>query len=255
MKELIKNQISDEIFSKIEELEKERNQEKQKVIAQSIINEINIEDFTPYMAYDDEGDIFIALNYDYSYNEINNSLLTQKHDVSITSDGVLYIDDENSLEEFKKDYYQKIAFDKDEEKEQLKVSNQKQRKYNEISEKLEFLNNQLMNLVNFQKPKCVGNYTKITEIDKEIENLEKIIKEYERELNTKEEFVDFVNRTGKNIGEIQNTKLANFIGISEGAVRLMKENDLHRLDCTYLGALCKANKIKKEDLIKLVEDR
>jgi len=254
MKELIKNQISDEIFSKIEELEKERNQEKQKVIAQSIINEINIEDFTPYMAYDDEGDIFIALNYDYSYNEINNSLLTQKHDVSITSDGV-YIDDENSLEEFKKDYYQKIAFDKDEEKEQLKVSNQKQRKYNEISEKLEFLNNQLMNLVNFQKPKCVGNYTKITEIDKEIENLEKIIKEYERELNTKEEFVDFVNRTGKNIGEIQNTKLANFIGISEGAVRLMKENDLHRLDCTYLGALCKANKIKKEDLIKLVEDR
>lgn len=71
----------------------------------------------------------------------------------------------------------------------------------------------------------------------------------------KNEFIDFVNRTGKNIGEIQNTKLANFIGISEGAIRLMKENDLDRLDCNYLGALCKANKITKEDLIKLVENR
>ncbi len=69
------------------------------------------------------------------------------------------------------------------------------------------------------------------------------------------EFIDFVNRTGKNIGEIQNTKLANFIGISEGAIRLMKANDLHRLDCIYLGALCKANNISKKDLIKLVENR
>ncbi len=69
------------------------------------------------------------------------------------------------------------------------------------------------------------------------------------------EFIDFVNRTGKNIGEIQNTKLANFIGISEGAIRLMKANDLHRLDCTYLGALCKANNITKQDLIKIIEDR
>lgn len=254
MKELIKNQISDEIFSKIEELEKERNQEKQKVIAQVIINELNIEDFTPYMAYDNEGDIFIALNYYFSSNEITNSILNQNHDVSITSDGV-YIDDENFLEQFKEDYHQKIVSDRDEEKEKVKISNQKQRKYNEISEKLEFLNNQLMNLINFQRPKCVGNYTKISEIDKEIENLEKIIKKYERELNTKEEFVDFVNRTGKNIGEIQNTKLAEFIGVSEGAIRLMKTNDIHRLDCVYLGALCKANKIKKEDLIKLVEDR
>ena len=43
------------------------------------------------------------------------------------------------------------------------------------------------------------------------------------------EFIDFINRTRKNIGETQNTKLANFIGISEGAIRLMKEKDLHRI--------------------------
>ena len=58
----------------------------------------------------------------------------------------------------------------------------------------------------------------------------------------KNEFIDFINRTRKNIGETQNTKLANFIGISEGAIRLMKEKDLHRIvrlikkDCNYLGA-------------------
>jgi DNA-binding Xre family transcriptional regulator len=71
----------------------------------------------------------------------------------------------------------------------------------------------------------------------------------------KDNFIDFVNKTGKNIGKIQNTKLANFLGISEGAIRLMKEKDLHRLDCNYLGALCKINNIKKEDLIKLVENK
>ncbi len=52
----------------------------------------------------------------------------------------------------------------------------------------------------------------------------------------KDNFIDFVNRTGKNIGQIQNTKLANYVGISEGTIRLMKENDLHRIDCNYLGA-------------------
>jgi len=71
----------------------------------------------------------------------------------------------------------------------------------------------------------------------------------------KNKFIDFINRTGKNIGEIQNTKLANYIGVSEGTIRLMKENNLHKLDCNYLGALCKANNITKEDLIKLVENR
>lgn len=68
----------------------------------------------------------------------------------------------------------------------------------------------------------------------------------------KNDFIDFVNITGKNIGEIQNTKIANYIGISEGAVRLMKKNNQKKLDCLYLGALCKANNITKEDLIKII---
>ena len=62
MKEIIKNQISSEIFERISELEKEKNQEERKVIAQEIINELDIEDFTPYLAYNQEGDIFITMN-------------------------------------------------------------------------------------------------------------------------------------------------------------------------------------------------
>ena len=258
MKDFIKNQITNEIYTKIVELETERNKEKQKIIAQEIINALNIEDYTAYMAYDDEGDIFIALNYYYSSNEIDNSLLNQNHDVSITSDGV-YIDDEALLEQFKKDYEDKIILEKKEEKEAERILRQNQKKFNEISDKLELLNNQLIDLVNFQRPKCIGNYEKITKIDKEIQELEELIEYFENKLNLADnnqvQFIDFVNKTGKNVGEIQNTKLADFIGISEGAIRLMKANDLHRLDCLYLGSLCKANNITKDVLIKFVQNR
>jgi hypothetical protein len=48
---------------------------KQNKISQEIICELDIEDFTPYMAYDDEGNIYIALNYYYSSNGIKESLL------------------------------------------------------------------------------------------------------------------------------------------------------------------------------------
>ena len=70
----------------------------------------------------------------------------------------------------------------------------------------------------------------------------------------KDNFIDFVNTTGKNVGVIQNTKLANYVGVSEGAIRLIKAKDPHKLDCLYLGALCKANNIKKEDLINIVNN-
>ncbi len=66
------------------------------------------------------------------------------------------------------------------------------------------------------------------------------------------DFIDFVNTTGKNIGQLQNTKLAAFLGVSEGAIRSMKrKEDQLRLDCLYLGALCKANNISKENLVEI----
>ena len=39
-----------------------------------------------------------------------------------------------------------------------------------------------MNLVNFEKPQCVGNYEKFTNIEKEIANIEKIMQEFEKQL-------------------------------------------------------------------------
>ena len=68
------------------------------------------------------------------------------------------------------------------------------------------------------------------------------------------EFKDFVNTTGKNVGEIQNTKLANFFGVTEGAIRKLKLSDSLKFDCLYLGTICKANNFTKEDLIYLIKN-
>lgn len=184
MKRNIENKITSEVFAKIVELEKERNQEKQKVIAKEIINALDIEDFTPYMAYDNEGDIFIALNYDYSSNEINNSLITQEHDIYITSDGV-YINDELDLKQLKEEYNETIKEQYNESLEEAKNICKEQKEFDDINEKLEFFNNQLMNLVNFQRPKYVGDYEKIIKIDEEIGKVEEIIKIYENKLKIK----------------------------------------------------------------------
>ena len=184
MKEIIRNQISSEIFKQIGVLEKEENQGKQEVIAREIIKEFDIEDFTPYIAYDDECNIFIAMNYYYSSYGIAESLLNGEHDVVLSSIDI-YIKDESLLKECKGNA-NSITRD-NEEKEDLNLKeiiklHKNQKKYDEISEKLQFLNNQLMNLVNFERPKCVGNYTKITDIDDEILNLEKKIEELENQL-------------------------------------------------------------------------
>lgn len=73
--------------------------------------------------------------------------------------------------------------------------------------------------------------------------------------STESKFVDFVNTTGSNIGEIQNTKLANFVNVSEGAIRLLRKNNTQKLNCLYLGALCSANDISKDDLITIYKNR
>jgi hypothetical protein len=121
MKNKIKNQITSKILKKISKLEKEKNQEKQKVLAQEIIQELEIENFTPYEAYDDEGNIFIALNYVHSSHGINECLMAGKHDVILVPDtDIVYIEDESFLEEWK-NYFDSAYQD--------------QKEYDEISEK------------------------------------------------------------------------------------------------------------------------
>ena len=174
MIECITSQISDEIFFKISELEHEKNKSKQNKIAKEIISELDIEDFRPYMAYDLEGNAFIALNYYYSHNGIDECLMTGNHDATITEDGV-YIDDESFLETLKIGYLDDIKISREELlKEEIK-GHLDQKEYDKVSDDLKFYNNHLIQLINFERPKCVGNFQKITEIDKEIEILEQKI--------------------------------------------------------------------------------
>ena len=175
MTEFIKSQISDEIFFKISELENEKNKSKQNKIAKEIISELDIEDFRPYMAYDLEGNAFIALNYYYSHNGIDECLMTGNHDATITEDGV-YIDDESFLETLKIGYLSEELL-----KEEIK-GHLDQKEYDKVSDDLEFYNNHLIQLINFERPKYVGNFQKITEIDKEIEILEQKISDLEIKL-------------------------------------------------------------------------
>lgn len=178
MKNQIKNQITSEILKKIKKLEKIKKQENQKVLAEEIIQELEIEYFTPYMAYDDEGNIFIALNYAHSGNGISECRMTGKHDAVLVPDAdIVYIEDESWLQEQKDNSYYSYQEQKEQE-----VKEQEVKKYDEISKSLEFYSNSLMHIINYQKPQCVGNYEKITNIEKEIANLEKIIQELEKQL-------------------------------------------------------------------------
>ena len=67
------------------------------------------------------------------------------------------------------------------------------------------------------------------------------------------EVVDFVNKTGKNIGGIQNTKLSNFLGATAKKIRYLKQSNELMFESLYLGAFCKANYVTKEDLIELIK--
>ncbi|WP_418181373.1 hypothetical protein ACNSOL_11780 (plasmid) [Aliarcobacter lanthieri] len=71
----------------------------------------------------------------------------------------------------------------------------------------------------------------------------------------KSKIIDFVNTTGKNIDQVQNTKLAAFFGNTESTIRKLGYREPLKFECLYLGAFCKANNITKEELIKLIKNR
>ena len=66
---------------------------------------------------------------------------------------------------------------------------------------------------------------------------------------------NFNNKTGKNKGKLQITKLAKFLGKSEGALRAAKKRSQKELDILHLGALCLANEISEKDLDELIRRR
>jgi hypothetical protein len=60
--------------------------------------------------------------------------------------------------------------------------------------------------------------------------------------------IHFNNTTGKNVGELQVTKLANFLGLNEATLRSLKRTNPAKFEREHLGALCQANGISKKAL-------
>ena len=67
--------------------------------------------------------------------------------------------------------------------------------------------------------------------------------------------IDFKQKTGKEIGKIKVTELAEFIGMSEGALRNRRKKNPKEFEIYYLGAVCVANGITEEDLTKTIAQR
>lgn len=67
------------------------------------------------------------------------------------------------------------------------------------------------------------------------------------------EIIDFVNTTGENIGKIQNTKLATYLGVSERTIRYLSKTKPNQFNNLYLGSLCEANGITKESILALIK--
>lgn len=58
----------------------------------------------------------------------------------------------------------------------------------------------------------------------------------------------FNNTTGKNIGEVQISKLAHFFDKNEATIRSLKKTNPIKFERELLGALCQANNISKNIL-------
>lgn len=64
--------------------------------------------------------------------------------------------------------------------------------------------------------------------------------------------IHFNNTTGKNKGKLQITKLANFLGKSEGTLRATRKRSKKELNILLLGSLCQSNGITESDLEKIL---
>ena len=65
----------------------------------------------------------------------------------------------------------------------------------------------------------------------------------------------FNNTTGKNKGKLQLTKLASYLGKTEGTLRATRKRNSKELSVLHLGALCEANRISESDLEKFLENK
>lgn len=66
--------------------------------------------------------------------------------------------------------------------------------------------------------------------------------------------IHFNNTTGKNVGKLQVTKLANFLNLNEATLRSLKRTNPEKFEREHLGALCQANGINAEKLESLIKE-
>ena len=228
MSDKIRKQISDEIFSKISSLESESDQEKQIAIAQDIIRDLNIEDFEPYLVYDGNGDIYIALNYRYGGKTVENAQISGQHDVMLHDCHTVHIEDEAYLNEL-------FCVNLSEQEEQ--------KTYDDTMCSIERINNHLQDLVNFQRPKYVGNIhtvEQLMEIDDTIQSYSRIVDKLEESLN--------YNETKITYGVI-----AKAVGKTESAIKYWAKTNPTLLELVKLGLIAKMHGLGNEEKIIAVK--
>ena len=67
--------------------------------------------------------------------------------------------------------------------------------------------------------------------------------------------INFNNTTGKNKGKLQLTKLAKYLGKSEGTLRALRKRRPKELEVLHLGSLCQSNSISEDDLANLKDTK
>lgn len=67
--------------------------------------------------------------------------------------------------------------------------------------------------------------------------------------------IDFNNKSGKNRGKLQITKLAKYLSKHESTLRALKKRNPKMLHILHLGSLCDANDITEDDIRDVVNSK
>lgn len=227
MRERIKKQIPDEIFSKISSLESEQDPEIKMEIAQDIILDLNVENFEPYVGYDpNSSDIFIALKYRYSGSSVEDAQISCRHDVMLC-EGIVHIEDEAYLGECFGDTVCEM---------------EDQKAYDDTMRSIERINNELQDIINFQRPKYVGNINTVEELNE----LDDTIQSYSRKLETLEESLE--NKIS-NENKITYSVIAKAVGKTESAIKYWAKTNPILLELVKLGLIAKMHGLGDEKKI------
>lgn len=225
MREKIKKQIPDKIFSKISVMESEEDPKIKMEIAQDIIRDLDVEGFEPYIGYDpNSSDIFIALRYRYSCSSVEDAQISCRHDVMLY-EGIIHIEDEAYLRE---------CFD------DAMCEMDDQQAYDDTMNSIERINNELQDLINVQRPKYVGNINTVEELSE----IDGIIQSYSKRL---EELEESLENKIPNETKITYSVIAKAVGKTESAIKYWAKTNPTLLELVKLGLIAKMHGLGDEE--------